>query len=708
MFDDVIKEIDRGRGGSNVGLDTGLSPINKYLSGVQRKNYYLVGGNTGTGKCLGKGTKIIMFDGSFKNVEDIVVGDKLMGVDSTPRTVTSTTRGREMMYFIRQNKGHTYRVNESHILSFKQSYGKDKGAIINKPLRTVLHFKESYPTFFHKFKGWKTDVDFPTKDLLCDPYLIGLWLGDGSSSKTTIYSADKEVKEYLLSLRGAHVLDKETKNDLQTISLTTRIDHWFNDILKHYNLKNNKHIPNDFLYNNRENRYKLLAGLIDSDGYLDTSNNVCYEITQKNEEFAEQIAYLARSLGFYVSVTRKDSTVDGMPYSCYRVYISGYTTKIPVKIERKKAQQSTRNSNPLVTGIRIEPDKIDDYYGFTLEEGKDKLFLLEDFTVTHNTAFVDQVFVNKPYEYIVDAKRPPDKSKVQEAIRENIADIKLRIFYFSFEIDRTRKLGKWISYWLYQHHGLIISPREIFSKEKKLGDDIYKKIKSARLYFDKMLEHVELRDMKLHPTGVYTTVKNYCNPLGKWVEREEIDPYTKEVHKYKTFIWDDPNYWIIVVVDHIGLLKAEQNKKTGEFATSKKARIDKLSSYAIDLRNDYGCSVVLVSQFNRELGDIQRQRFTELKVQLEDFKDSGNTQEDADIVMALFNPSRYNMGEYRGYNLNNKYVDGKFRAVDVIKNRDGYDDLSFGTRFMGENGSFLYIPPADRLVQGDYKRYFDY
>ena len=73
----------------------------------------------GFGKCLSKNTPIIMYDGSIKMVQDIKVGDQLMGDDSTPRNVLSLARWREMMYDIIPNKGYKYTVNESHILSLK-------------------------------------------------------------------------------------------------------------------------------------------------------------------------------------------------------------------------------------------------------------------------------------------------------------------------------------------------------------------------------------------------------------------------------------------------------------------------------------------------------------------------------------------------------------------------------------------------------------
>ena len=70
----------------------------------------------GRGKCLGIDTPIIMYDGSIKMVQDIVVGDVIMGDDSTPRNILSLARGREQMYKVIPDKGEPYIVNESHIL----------------------------------------------------------------------------------------------------------------------------------------------------------------------------------------------------------------------------------------------------------------------------------------------------------------------------------------------------------------------------------------------------------------------------------------------------------------------------------------------------------------------------------------------------------------------------------------------------------------
>jgi hypothetical protein len=79
---------------------------------------------TGYGKCNGLNTPIIMYDGNIKMVQDIKVGELLMGDNSTPREVLSLARGKEQMYKIIQNTGDDYIVNESHILSLQMTRPK--------------------------------------------------------------------------------------------------------------------------------------------------------------------------------------------------------------------------------------------------------------------------------------------------------------------------------------------------------------------------------------------------------------------------------------------------------------------------------------------------------------------------------------------------------------------------------------------------------
>jgi hypothetical protein len=72
---------------------------------------------TGGGKCLGIGTPVLRYDGTIVPVESVVAGDLLMGPDSKPRTVLSTTRDRGPLYRIVPVKGDSWVCNDAHILT---------------------------------------------------------------------------------------------------------------------------------------------------------------------------------------------------------------------------------------------------------------------------------------------------------------------------------------------------------------------------------------------------------------------------------------------------------------------------------------------------------------------------------------------------------------------------------------------------------------
>ena len=380
-----------------VGVDTGFNELNKMTTGFGKGDLVIIAARPAMGKCLGLGTKVVMFDGTLKNVENVEVGDQLMGDDSTPRNVLSLARGREKMYWVRQNKGIDYRVNESHILSLKRSRNEGKhkhGDILNI---SIKDYNKKSNKFHSNYKGYKVGIEFPEQHLDIEPYFLGIWLGDGTSSNISVATHDKEVVKYLnsyakeLNLQVTKSKDTD-KCPMYSISSGQRGGYYKDDNslqtrMRKLGVLGNKHIPHSYIQNSRENRLQLLAGLLDSDGYYDKKFNV-FEIVQKDERLAKEIKYLADSLGFRVSMKTKIAKIKKIDYECevYRLRIVGDLDQIPTKIKRKQARKLKAKRDVSHTGIEVEYDKVDDYYGFTIDGNH--LFLLEDMTVTHNTSFI--------------------------------------------------------------------------------------------------------------------------------------------------------------------------------------------------------------------------------------------------------------------------------------------------------------------------------
>ena len=109
-----------------------------------------INGAAGMGKCFAKGTPIMMHDGKCKSVEDVQVGDFLMGPDGKSRKVLSLGRGQEAMYRVSQIYGDDYVVNESHILSLLNEAGKVKNL-------TVRAYRAKTESWKAKHKGWKVE-----------------------------------------------------------------------------------------------------------------------------------------------------------------------------------------------------------------------------------------------------------------------------------------------------------------------------------------------------------------------------------------------------------------------------------------------------------------------------------------------------------------------------------------------------------------------
>jgi len=370
------------------------------------KRGVLLWGPPGSGKCLQKGTPILMYDGSLKNVENIQVGDVLMGDDSLPRNVLSLARGREMMYEIQQMNGDNYVVNESHILSLERTTWK-KGRY-NPHRRTtekvdigIKDYLDSADNFKKEYFGYKVPIEYPHQSVPLDPYFIGLWLGDGATGKTDITTADKEIVEYVNDLAescGLHVnvFESEHMGAASVQSITSKQpfktgSNIIRTMLKSLGIFNNKHIPNCYLINTRENRLQLLAGLLDSDGYL---GNNCFEFSNTNKEIIKGTVTLARSLGFKVSVSDKKSYNKKTKFvgESQSVHISGHTNLIPTKVKRKQATGRQQIKDPLHTSITVNRLEEDDYYGFEID-GNHR-FVLGDFTVTHNTSTLQIISKN--------------------------------------------------------------------------------------------------------------------------------------------------------------------------------------------------------------------------------------------------------------------------------------------------------------------------
>lgn len=357
---------------------------------------------TGSGKCLGRGTPVLMFNGTIKPVEDVIVGDWLMGPDSRPRRVLSVATGQEQLYRIVPTKGDPYVVNASHILSLRMTptnklgYDDDEHVLIE-----ASDYIKKSQTFKHCAKTWRAAVDFtpPAEAPEIPPYILGLWLGDGNTNLATLTTADVETEEEWTAFSSGlgmlvrkEALPKGNKafnlHSVVKLGFSGGVEggNPFMQKLRHLRVLANKHIPHRYLTGSRSERLEMLAGLLDSDGHLSGQG---YDFINKNRNIADGAAFIARSLGLAAYVVSCKKSCSGFTGRYWRVSISGDTHKIPCRVARKKAMPRLQKKNVLRTGMTIEDAGFGDYFGFEIDG--DRLFMLGDFTVTHNTVLFSYI-----------------------------------------------------------------------------------------------------------------------------------------------------------------------------------------------------------------------------------------------------------------------------------------------------------------------------
>ena len=452
--------------------------------------------------CMDPETPVLMWNGNIEKAKNIKVSDKLIGDDGTCRIVSKLTSGIDDMYQIKNGNMDNYIVNSNHILTLYYSghksifwknsskswsmnyFDNNSKTVKNKNIRTdessrschfnksCLNKEEAYEKILEFSKNIEDNnifdinvqqylslpysvkkhlkgiintnvIEWENKNLIIDPYILGLWLGDGMSDCHGFASMDYEIVQYWalwLDTIGCELCHsksipphenhtfyirrigscKDVTNiaignynnnsnickGCQTSKYKCKACDWifeksmdniiceginisgnkavnlnpFKELFKKYNLFKNKHVPKDYIINSKENRLKILAGMIDTDGTLKKQNNSYrYEISQCKERkhIIESFRIIAGSLGFKAKI-----------YNYHNIYTLSITGdnihEIPVKLPRKQIinQKRIKNSHK-IHNIEINYIGKGPFCGWNID--KNERFLLGDFTITHNT-----------------------------------------------------------------------------------------------------------------------------------------------------------------------------------------------------------------------------------------------------------------------------------------------------------------------------------
>ncbi len=206
-------------------------------------------------------------------------------------------------------------------------------------------------------------VWYPRQELPVDPYVLGAWIGDGTSSTAVITCADAEILEeisvagYGLSIASGPIAYRIGRTGQRRDPQTGQFgaDKAFQSVLRREGLLNNKHIPDAYMTASVPQRRALLAGLMDTDGYVDKWGRC--ELTTVRWPLAVQYRELIASLGFRPVIATKTATINGR--DCGLKYDVTFTPdepafRLPRKVERQKREGRFKKGRTIVDVQPVE------------------------------------------------------------------------------------------------------------------------------------------------------------------------------------------------------------------------------------------------------------------------------------------------------------------------------------------------------------------
>lgn len=433
--DDFVRDtlgLDKKKDSAYFGILDGRENLKVYidLNKMLTRHVFLTG-KTG---CQPIGSKVLMADGSWKNIESIKKGDFVLspqrdGTNLFSKVLDTTKWFSDKNYEISQlNRHHRklYSCSFNHIIPhYHLSKPRDKINLKKRNLKWELNEKtaEKFSQYCKSIKNHENIAfsSFPIikfenrQNCEIEPYTLGAFLGDGHfvsyvSRKLNTNYYENKAKGRLIIHRRVHRQLGITSMDYGIIREISKFygipreypkkgtmakEYRFNILsklgiqLKKYHLNNkrsgDKFIPKDALYSDIEYRKRLLAGLIDTDGYFNKKGS--YSITTKSKLLADGILFLIYTLGGRSEITqiKKGIKKRGFigEYYCVSFYLKDL--KLPMILERKKLKEDKHcylAANRIA--IDLKETKPETVYGFTLDSHSG-WYITDNFMITHNS-----------------------------------------------------------------------------------------------------------------------------------------------------------------------------------------------------------------------------------------------------------------------------------------------------------------------------------
>lgn len=356
----------------------------------------------GVGKAQPLNSKVLTPNG-FRSMGSLKIGDEVISGENRISHITGIfPQGMKPVYEIEFDDGSKCKCTDEHL--WKCQTRDDRRAKEQK--YRIIELKEMMKNLYvenGKRKNYSIDyvdpIDFPKKDLPLHPYLMGVLLGDGGFTQSSIIVSlpDDYIKEKVekllpeddcLSLREKYDyrIKRKTKNNKPS---KTR------QVLQNYHIdgcgSSDKFIPYDYLWAAKEDRLELLQGLLDTDGCISSKS---IEFDSTSYDLAIGVIDLVHSLGGFASLRFSETwyTKDGERVPCknsYRVLIEFPCNELKFFSLPRKAEKYNPKRTTIKRFVKDVKYLYDDQCQCIMIDDPCHLYITDDYIITHNTTLAE-------------------------------------------------------------------------------------------------------------------------------------------------------------------------------------------------------------------------------------------------------------------------------------------------------------------------------
>lgn len=310
---------------------------------------------------------------------------------------------------------------------------------------------------------------------------------------------------------------------------------------------------------------------------------------------------------------------------------------------------------------------------------RDKYYLISGSTKSGKSQITNYLFLYTPLLY---AYNNPEK-------------VRVKIFYFPLEETPENITLRFMSYLLFTISGKRVAPIDLKSTNSNivLSNDIIELLESKQ--YQDILKFYEENVIFLsdrNPTGIWKNMLKYATDTGT-VHTKKVDIINKEtglVESKEVFDYYEPKdakEYVLFIVDHISLIESERGFDLRQ-------SINKLSEYAMILRNKYHYIPVIVQQQSTETTSLDAFKNNKIRPTMAGLSDSKYTAKDCSVMLGITNPYAFELTNYLQYDIHK--LRGNVRFLEVVLNREGESNGTIALYFDGATNYFSELPlPTD-------------